>query len=60
MPNSYKLKICPCPDTGVFEGEVWINITWQETTDKIMLHVHQDLQIAHSEVVVVQYTENEP
>lgn len=55
-PNSYRLKLCPCPETGVFEGTVWINITWQDTTDKITLHVHKDLQIAHDEVKVIQHT----
>lgn len=36
-----------------------VNITWQETTSKITLHVHPDLQVAHSEVTVTQFSSDD-
>lgn len=54
-PNSYRLELQPYPEEGKFKGRVKVNITWQETTSKITLHVHPDLQVSHSEVTVTQY-----
>ena len=37
-----------------FTGYIKINVTWQEETNKIELHVHNDLQVSHSDVKVTQ------
>lgn len=54
-PNSYILDLHPYPEEGSFTGRIKINITWQETTDRITLHAQEDLVINHSEVSVTQY-----
>lgn len=58
-PNSYKLELQPFPENGFFKGRIKINITWQETSDQIVLHAHQDLEISNSEVSVTQYVSDD-
>ncbi|KAK4881226.1 hypothetical protein RN001_004545 [Aquatica leii] len=54
-PNSYSVDLHPFPEEGHFKGHVQINITWHEPTDKITLHVHEDLKISHSEIKIIQF-----
>lgn len=53
-PSSYRLELQPFIKEGKFKGRVKINITWVDTTDRITLNVHPDLQISHSDVRVTQ------
>ncbi|XP_064212579.1 aminopeptidase N isoform X1 [Tribolium castaneum] len=52
-PNFYDLQLEPRPNEGTFEGRVRINVTWQEPTDKITLHAHEDLDIF--KIIVTQF-----
>ncbi|KAF5300451.1 hypothetical protein FQA39_LY02250 [Lamprigera yunnana] len=54
-PNSYTLDLHPFPEEGHFKGSVKMNVTWYEPSDKITLHVHEDLKIVHSEVKIIQF-----
>ncbi|GJQ74272.1 hypothetical protein Trydic_g19171 [Trypoxylus dichotomus] len=54
-PDNYRLKIQPFPEEGHFKGEVRINATWQEPTDLIVLHAHNDLEIPERDILVIQY-----
>ncbi|KAL7288639.1 hypothetical protein TKK_0017372 [Trichogramma kaykai] len=53
-PKSYILEIEPLVQEAKFKGRVRINVTWSERADKVMLHVHPDLQISHSNVRVTR------
>lgn len=44
-PNYYNLELQPFPNGGNFKGRVKINVTWQDATDEIMIHAHQDLAV---------------
>lgn len=52
-PNSYNLQLEPNPSEGTFKGRVRINVTWQEPTDKITLHAHEDLDVF--KIIVTQF-----
>lgn len=54
-PNRYYIELQPFIEEGYFKGRVKINITWQEPTNEIVLHADQDLEIANSDVGVVQF-----
>ncbi|KAI4458984.1 protease m1 zinc metalloprotease [Holotrichia oblita] len=54
-PNSYKVKVQPFPEEGYFKGEVRINVTWQESTDLITLHAHNELEISEKDIAVIQF-----
>jgi hypothetical protein len=54
IPTAYHLDLHPFLEEGFFKGRVLINITCCEATNMIILHAHEDLQIAHSEVTVKQ------
>lgn len=49
-PNSYRLDLQPFPEEGYFTGRVRINVTWQDTSDMITLHAHQNLEILSTEI----------
>lgn len=49
-PLSYRLTLRPLLSEGRFSGRVHINVTCEEQTKTITLHVHEDLQVSHSEV----------
>lgn len=53
-PTAYHLDLHPFPEEGFFKGHVWINVTCHEATNIIILHAHENLHIAHSEVTVKQ------
>lgn len=55
-PTSYLLEIEPLMKEAKFKGRVRINVTWTESADKIMIHVHPDLQISQSNVRVTNIT----
>ncbi|XP_066994895.2 endoplasmic reticulum aminopeptidase 1 isoform X2 [Anabrus simplex] len=52
VPSSYQLMLQPYRHQGVFQGRVQINVTCLETTDKIVLHAHKELQISRAAVSV--------
>ncbi|XP_063218253.1 aminopeptidase N isoform X2 [Bacillus rossius redtenbacheri] len=52
VPTGYRLQLLPDPGTGRWRGRVWINITCLEGTDTVVLHAHEDLDLAHSDVAV--------
>lgn len=49
------MKVQPFLEQGYFKGEVRINVTWQESTDLITLHAHNDLIIPEKDVAVIQF-----
>ncbi|PNF41264.1 hypothetical protein B7P43_G01487 [Cryptotermes secundus] len=53
-PTAYHLDLHPFPEEGFFKGRVQINVTCHEATNIIILHAHENLRIAHSEVTVKQ------
>ncbi|XP_012251447.2 aminopeptidase N [Athalia rosae] len=59
-PLSYYLELQPFIKEGTFKGRVKIGITWVDTTDRITLNVHPNLQISHSDVRVTQLAPSKP
>lgn len=55
-PSSYYLELQPFLLEGRFKGKVKINITWQDTTNEIVLHAHQDLEIINDKIKITQYS----
>lgn len=53
-PTSYWLEIKPDILDSSFTGLVKINVTWLEETNKITLHAHHELTIAHADLKVTQ------
>lgn len=53
-PTGYWLEIKPDMTDSSFKGHVKINVTWLEETNKITLHAHHELNIAHADVKVTQ------
>ncbi|XP_066994898.2 aminopeptidase N-like [Anabrus simplex] len=51
-PDSYHLKLQPFGEEGYFQGQVLINVFCLESTDKIVLHAHEDLQIDREKLSV--------
>lgn len=54
VPKAYHLELHPFIEEGYFTGRVRINITCHKATNAIILHAHENLHIAHSEVTVRQ------
>ncbi|XP_024941271.1 aminopeptidase N isoform X3 [Cephus cinctus] len=51
-PTSYRLEIEPSIYEAKFKGRVRINITWTDTSDRIILNAHPDLAIDGSGIKV--------
>lgn len=54
IPVSYHLEIAPLIEKDRFNGRVKINLTWTEKSDKIILNVHQNLQISTVNIRMVR------
>ncbi|XP_022900497.2 aminopeptidase N [Onthophagus taurus] len=51
-PNSYVIKLQPYIEEGYFIGQVQINVSWEEESDKITLHADKNLVISEKVTVV--------
>lgn len=53
-PTSYHLEIDPFISIAKFNARVKINLTWVDTSDRITLNVHSDLQILDTDIKMIQ------
>lgn len=58
-PTSYHLEIEPFIEEAKFNGRVKINLTWADTSDRIILNVHPDLQISETTIRLIQLSPDE-
>ena len=50
IPNNYTLDLRPNVDESTFSGNVVITITFQEPTNKVVLHASHALDVAENEI----------
>jgi Peptidase M1 N-terminal domain len=50
VPNNYTLDIRPIIEESTFTGKVKIVMTFQEPTNKVVLHASHDLEIAENDI----------
>ncbi|XP_070504171.1 aminopeptidase N-like [Chironomus tepperi] len=54
VPNNYTLDLRPNVDEATFTGSVVIVVTFQEPTNKVVLHASHSLDIAENEIKLVE------
>jgi len=59
-PTNYHLDIeIPSIESNRFNGRVKINLTWSDTSDRIILNVHQNLEISMVNIRMIQLAPEE-
>ncbi|GAB1859229.1 Aminopeptidase N [Camponotus japonicus] len=59
-PTNYHLDIeIPSIESDRFNGRVKINLTWSDTSDRIILNVHQNLEISMVNIRMIQLAPEE-
>lgn len=59
-PTSYHLDIeIPSIESDQFNGRVKINFTWSDTSDRITLNIHQNLEISKVNIRMIQLAPEE-
>lgn len=60
MPTSYHLDIeIPSIESDQFKGRVKINLTWSDTSDRITLNIHQNLEISMVNIRMIRLSPEE-
>ncbi|XP_076247604.1 aminopeptidase N [Calliopsis andreniformis] len=54
VPTSYHLELQPFYSNSKFKGRVRINVTWTDTSDRITLNAHPDLEIVDCSVRILE------
>lgn len=57
-PTNYSLDI-KLVDENKFHGRVKINLTWSDTSDRITLNIHPDLEVASTTARLIQLSPEE-
>lgn len=59
-PISYHLEIkVPFTESDQFNGRVKINLTWSDTSDRITLNAHENLEISRVSIRMIRLPPNE-
>lgn len=59
IPISYQLEIDPFVEAAKFLGRVKIKLKWSDTSDRITLNVHPNLQISNTSIKLIQLAPEE-
>jgi len=54
VPNNYTIDLRPNMEESKFTGKIKIVMTWQEPTNQITIHCHNDLEVAENTIRLSQ------